>query len=139
MDAHTLDLLEFDKVRGLLAEYATTSLGADLARRVEPSRDVDNVRTNLGLVSEMVEALMANHAPPFGGVHDIRLLVRRAAIGTMLTADQLLQVADTLTLHAARDTWKTGFDFQRYHFDGFSNSRLGGDYRSNGDRGGTHH
>src|SRR5437764_602480 len=101
MDAHTLDLLEFDKVRSLLAEYAATSLGAELARRVEPSRDVGKVRTDLALVSEMVEALMANQAPPFGGVHDIRLLVRRAAIGTMLTAEQLLQVADTLTATGA--------------------------------------
>src|SRR4051794_32038781 len=101
MDAHTLDLLEFDKVRGLLAEYAATSLGADLARRVEPSRDVNRVRSAIALVSEMVEALLANQAPPFGGVHDIRLLVRRAAIGTMLTAEQLLQVADTLTATGA--------------------------------------
>ncbi|HEX3152842.1 MAG TPA: DNA strand exchange inhibitor protein [Gemmataceae bacterium] len=97
MDAHTLNLLEFDKVRALLAEYAATSLGADLARQIEPSRDVDKVRLGLTLVSEMVEALMAGQAPPFGGIHDIRLLVRRAAIGTMLTAEQLLQVADTLT------------------------------------------
>jgi DNA mismatch repair protein MutS2 len=101
MDAHTLDLLEFDKVRGLLAEYAATSLGAELARRVEPSRDITKIRTDLGLVSEMVEALFANQAPPFGGVHDIRLLVRRAAIGTMLTAEQLLEVADTLTATGA--------------------------------------
>src|SRR5262245_59409901 len=101
MDAHTLDLLEFDKVRGLLAEYAATSLGAELARQVEPSRDVNKVRTDLALVAEMVEALMANQSPPFGGVHDIRLIVRRAAIGTMLTAEQLLQVADTLTATGA--------------------------------------
>src|SRR3954469_2372469 len=101
MDAHTLDLLEFDKVRALLAEYAATSLGADLARQVEPSRDVNKVRVGLILVSEMVEALMANQTPPFGGVHDIRLLVRRAAIGTMLTAEQLLQVSDTLTATGA--------------------------------------
>ncbi|HKB03173.1 MAG TPA: DNA strand exchange inhibitor protein [Gemmataceae bacterium] len=101
MDAHTLDLLEFDKVRGLLAEYAATSLGAELARRLEPSRDVAKVRGDLALVSEMVEALMANQAPPFGGVHDIRLLVRRAAIGTMLTTEQLLEVADTLTATGA--------------------------------------
>ena len=101
MDAHTLDLLEFDKVRGLVAEYAATSLGAELARRVEPSRDAAKVRGDLALVSEMVEALMANQSPPFGGVHDIRLLVRRAAIGTMLTAEQLLQVADTLTATGA--------------------------------------
>jgi len=101
MDPHTLDLLEFDKVRNLLAEYAATSLGAELARRVEPSRDVNKVRGDLALVSEMVEATMANQTPPFGGVHDIRLLVRRAAIGTMLTAEQLLQVADTLTATGA--------------------------------------
>jgi DNA mismatch repair protein MutS2 len=101
LDAHTLDLLEFDKVRDLLAEYAATSLGAELARRVEPSRDVNNVRAGLALVSEMVEALLANQSPPFGGVHDIRLLVRRAAIGTMLTAEHLLQVADTLTATGA--------------------------------------
>jgi len=44
-------------------------------------------------------------------------------------AQNLYQVSDTVTLHAGRSTWKAGFDFQRYHFDGFSNSRLGGDFR----------
>jgi DNA mismatch repair protein MutS2 len=68
---------------------------------VEPSRDVNTVRAEIALVSEMVEALMANLAPPFGGVHDIRIVVRRAAIGTMLTAEQLLQVADTLAATGA--------------------------------------
>jgi DNA mismatch repair protein MutS2 len=101
MDAHTLDLLEFDKVRNLLAEYAATSLGAELARQVAPSQNVNEIRAAIALVSEMVEALLANQAPPFGGVHDIRLLIRRAAIGTMLTAEQLLQVADTLTASGA--------------------------------------
>src|SRR5215207_403899 len=55
----------------------------------------------------MVEALMANQAPPFGGVHDVRLIVRRAAIGTMLTAEQLLQVADTLTATGAFYRYRT--------------------------------
>ena len=41
----------------------------------------------------------------------------------------LYQVSDTLTLNKGRQTIKTGFDYQRYHFDGFSNSRLGGTYR----------
>ena len=96
MDAHTLNLLEFDKVRAILAEYASTSLGAELARQIEPSKEIGRVRVSLAMVTEMVEALLANQSPPFGGVHDIRLLVRRAAIGTMLTAEQLLQVSDTL-------------------------------------------
>ena len=41
----------------------------------------------------------------------------------------LYQVSDTLTLNKGRQMFKAGFDYQRYHFDGFSNSRLGGTYR----------
>jgi hypothetical protein len=41
----------------------------------------------------------------------------------------LYQLSDTLTLNRGRQTVKAGFDYQRYHFDGYSNSRLGGNYR----------
>ncbi len=96
MDAHTLGLLEFDKVRDLLAGYGASSLGKELARGLEPMTDVDRVRADLALVTEMTEALGEGQAPPFGGLHDVRLLARRAAIGSMLAAEQLLEVADTL-------------------------------------------
>src|SRR5688572_28382853 len=94
MDAHTLELLEFGKVREILAGYAACSLGKELARGLEPSTDAERTRADLALVSEMTDALGQGQAPPFGGLHDIRLLVRRAAIGAMLTADQLMEVAD---------------------------------------------
>src|SRR6516164_5736299 len=97
MDQHTFELLEFGKVRELLAGYAACSLGKELARQVEPSTDAEKIRHELALVSEMAEALGQGQAPPFGGLHDIRLLVRRAAIGAALTPEQLLEVADTLT------------------------------------------
>src|SRR5271170_5755078 len=97
MDAHTLDLLEFGKVRELLAGYAACSLGKELARRLEPSVDADAIRAELALTSEMVDALGQNQAPPFGGLHDVRLIVRRAAIGAQLTVEQLLDVAGTLS------------------------------------------
>jgi DNA mismatch repair protein MutS2 len=96
MDAHTLELLEFDKVRELLAAYGASSLGKELARRVEPGTDAEKIRAELALVSEMVDALGVGQAPPFGGLHDVRLIVRRAAIGAQLTVEQLLEVADTL-------------------------------------------
>ena len=97
MDAHTLELLEFAKVRELLAAYASSSLGKDLATQLEPSTDTESIRLNLALVTEMAEAIGEGRTPPFGGLHDVRLLVRRAAIGSMLAAEQLLEVADTLT------------------------------------------
>ncbi len=97
MDAHTLELLEFGKVRELVAAHAACSLGKELARQLEPSTDADHVRAEIALVTEMTDALGLGQSPPFGGLHDVRLLVRRAAIGSMLTAEQLLEVADTLT------------------------------------------
>ncbi len=96
MDAHTLALLEFDKVRELLAGHAASSLGKELARGLEPMTDAERIGSELALVTEMTEALGEGQAPPFGGLHDVRLLARRAAIGSMLTAEQLLEVADTL-------------------------------------------
>jgi len=41
----------------------------------------------------------------------------------------LFQYSDTLTLSSSRHTAKMGVDFQRYHFDGFSYSRFGGEFR----------
>jgi DNA mismatch repair protein MutS2 len=96
MDAHTLELLEFGKVRELLAGYAACSLGKELAHQAEPSTDADKIRADLALVSEMVAALGEGQFPPFGGLHDVRLLARRAAIGAMLPAEQLLEMAETL-------------------------------------------
>ena len=101
MDSHTLDLLGFDKVRELLATYAASSLGRELARQTEPSTDIDVVRHELGLTTEMVTALGLNQAPPFSGLHDVRLVARRAAIGTMLTAEQLLEVGESLNCTGA--------------------------------------
>jgi len=110
MDAHTLDLLEFPKIRDLVAGYAACSLGKDLARQAEPGTDPDKIRGELALVTEMVEALALGQAPPLGGLHDVRLTTRRAAIGAMLTADQLLEIADTLTATGNIYRYRTRLD-----------------------------
>jgi hypothetical protein len=44
-------------------------------------------------------------------------------------SQDLYQVSDTFTLNTGKNTWKAGFDVQRYHFDGFSESRRGGSFR----------
>jgi DNA mismatch repair protein MutS2 len=110
MDSHTLELLEFDKLRERLAGYAACSLGKELARAIEPLSDAKRIREELALVSEMVEALGQGHAPPFGGLHDIRLTVRRAQIGAMLSAEQLLEIAETLTCTGAMYRYRMRLD-----------------------------
>src|SRR6185295_8255470 len=92
MDAHTLDLLEFHKIRELVGAYAFCSLGKDLALQAEASTNAESIRAELALVSEMVDVIGRGQSPPFAGLRDVRLLARRAAIGSMLTAEQLLDV-----------------------------------------------
>src|SRR5205085_12425705 len=95
--------------------YGACSLGKELARRVEPGTDVEKIRAELALVTEMADALGVGQAPPFGGLHDMRLVVRRAAIGAQLSAEQLLEVADTLncTGNVYRYRMRLGDDCQR--------------------------
>src|SRR5471030_2591450 len=77
MDAHTLELLEFHKIRELVGSYAFCSLGKDLALQAEPSTNAESIRAELGLVSEMVDVLGQGQTPPFTGLRDVRMLARR--------------------------------------------------------------
>ncbi len=101
MDTHTLELLEFDKVRALVAARAGCSLGRTAAHRIEPGVDLGEIRHRQALVTEMVEVLATGLRPSFGGVLDIGPLVRRAQTGSVLEAGELAETA--LTLRAIRD------------------------------------
>ncbi len=115
MDTHTLGLLEFDKVRALVASRAACSLGKEKARRMEPSRDVGEVRERQALTTEMADALSAGLSPPFGGLHDIRPQVRRAQVGAALDPEELAEAVETLRAVGNLDQWlgRVGDEFPR--------------------------
>ena len=132
MDTHTLELLEFDKVRALVAAQAACSLGKEAALGMEPSLDAGEVRDRQAFTTEMADALGSGLFPPFGGLHDIRGLVRRAQIGGMLDPEDLAGVVDSLKAIANLATWldKVGDEFPRLgglrrdvgQFEGVSNA-----------------
>jgi DNA mismatch repair protein MutS2 len=115
MDHHTLELLEFDKIRALVAHRAACSLGKRAAMDLEPTTDRALAHERLALTTEMVEAIGAGLTPPFGGLHDIRPHVRRAQIGAMLEADDLAETVETLRALGALDQWlaRIGDQFPR--------------------------
>ena len=92
MDRKTLGLLEFGKIRELVAGYASSTLGKDLARALAPRTDIAQTREELAQTSEMVEALDTQLIPPLQGLRDVRTWVRRAGLGVLLEADPLLEI-----------------------------------------------
>jgi DNA mismatch repair protein MutS2 len=115
MDTHTLDLLEYQKIRMLVASRAACSLGKEAALRLEPLFDQADIRHRLALGTEMVEAIRSGLSPSLGGLHDIRPQVRRARTGAMLEPEELAQMAETLRAIEFLDRWliRVGQQFPR--------------------------
>ena len=105
MDEHTLEILEFDRVREAVAGYAACSLGKEAARALDPSGDPAEVRDRQAIGGEMAEALSAGVSPPLGGVHDVRPQVRRAKTGATLLAEELAEVLEVLQAIGRIDVW----------------------------------
>ncbi len=115
MDTHTLELLEFDKIRALVAARAACSLGKEAARLMEPSKDFGEVRERQALTTEMTEALTSGLTPPFGGLHDVRPQIRRARVDATLTAEELAESVESLRAIGNLDRWlgRIGDEFPR--------------------------
>jgi DNA mismatch repair protein MutS2 len=115
MDSHTLELLEFKKIRTLLAARAACSLGKAAATGIEPGVEPGEIHARQSLTTEMVEALGSSLKPPFGGLHDIRHLARRASKESVLEAEELAETVETLRAIGNLDAWlvRVGEQFPR--------------------------
>jgi DNA mismatch repair protein MutS2 len=97
MIAESYRILEFDKVRELLAEQALTAFGRERTRELAPLAGEAEVLATLAAVSEMRGLVEKYGRPPLGGLHDLRaMLGKLRAEGTWLLPEKLLQILETL-------------------------------------------
>lgn len=96
MEGRTLRVLEYDKIRTMLAERAACSLGSDAAAALEPSLDLAWITERQYETSEACEIIMNVSAFPLGGIHDIRQYISAAERESLLQPKELLDVAGTL-------------------------------------------
>jgi len=90
-------ILEFDKVRELLASQVLSPFGRERVLRLAPLASEAEVVASLAAVSEMRGLLEKHGRPPLGALHDLRdLLGKLRAEGTWLLPEKLLQVLETL-------------------------------------------
>ena len=93
-----LQTLEFDKVLARLEALCTFSLGRELARRLQPSADYQEVLRRQRETSEARRLLSLRPGLSLASARDVRELARQAAKGHVLQPSELLEVADTLQL-----------------------------------------
>jgi DNA mismatch repair protein MutS2 len=96
MDPRTFRVLEFDKIRQRLARFTSFSVGEERARALEPVEDARLVREWQAETREAVRLLGEKTDVHLGGVHDLRPLVEQAVRGSVLVAQDLLDVRGTL-------------------------------------------
>lgn len=97
MDAHSLECLDFERVRELLAGCASTELGRARAATLKPANRADLVQRWLRQVDELRDFASQHDLPPMGGVSDIREIVNRCAPPLRVGVEDLASVGRTLT------------------------------------------
>lgn len=78
MEERTLRVLEFNKIKEKLKEYAITHGGKNLIDNLIPYDTVFEVKNKLKESNEALDLLITKGNPPFEGLFDVREGVERA-------------------------------------------------------------
>ncbi|WP_312128245.1 endonuclease MutS2 [Lysinibacillus capsici] len=91
-----LKTLEYDKVRQQVASYCTSSIGKSAIEELVPQTNFDKVVQLLEEMDEGLSILRVKGNVPMGGIFDVRPSARRAQIGGMLAAVELMEISSTI-------------------------------------------
>jgi DNA mismatch repair protein MutS2 len=115
VDRKSLEMLEFPRIREILAGYTSFSASRELAAALTPSTDFTAISQRLGQTAEARQLIALDRGFSIGSVTDIREKVKLAALEGILDPLSLLEVQQTLTaLHELRRYLKSvAADFPR--------------------------
>ena len=95
MEKESYKVLDYEKIREMIAARAGSSLGKERARSLQPSTDYAEVEEQLEQTAEAVR-IHAVTSPPFGGIRDLRPLLKKIHMGAVLTLEELVDIRSTL-------------------------------------------
>jgi len=102
VDSRALEILEFNVIKGIVAEFAISDLGREMIREQEVSTSSEAIRSQYELVGEMMDAISWRQTLPMDNLYEVRpSLGAIRPSGTYLDPPDLLRV-DKLLKAAAR-------------------------------------
>ncbi|WP_252502686.1 endonuclease MutS2 [Sporosarcina sp. Marseille-Q4943] len=96
MENRVLKTLEFDKIRDVVATYCTSSAGRSYMEKLVPVSNFQEVVRLLEETDEGLAILRVRGNVPMGGISDVRPHAKRAQIGGVLSAYELMETANTI-------------------------------------------
>ena len=96
MQERNLRVLEFGKIRDMLAAHAVTDPGRVACLSLEPSGDFETVRALQAQTEEADTVLAYSGGNPMAYFKDVREYLKLASVGATLSAKALLDVAEAL-------------------------------------------
>lgn len=91
-----ISILEYDKIRELLAECAPTQGAKIRALSLEPDTVIDRIRAEMAKTSAAQKLIGTKGMPSFYGVFDISSSLEKAEKGGCMTTRELLDIASLL-------------------------------------------
>ncbi len=96
MENRVLKTLEFDKIRDIVATHCTSFAGRSYIENLVPVSEYTEVVRLLEETDEGLSILRVRGNVPMGGISDIRPHAKRAQMGGMLSAYELMEIANTI-------------------------------------------
>lgn len=96
IQAETLDLLEWPRLCRHLATFTSTNIGTTAAQRLPIPTDREQSQALLAQTVEATQLDAAGHSLNFGGIRDIGIALEKAQVQSILSGEELLDIATTL-------------------------------------------
>lgn len=94
--AKALKTLEYPKIIEQLKAYTTSSVGKSMIEQLTPSTSLEEVQKWTDETDEALSILRVKGNVPLGGLFDVRPHAKRAQIGGVLSAMELMEIASTI-------------------------------------------
>lgn len=96
MDNKDLELLEFPRIREIIAGYCSFSISRDMAMSLSPSTDIEEINKRLAESAEASRLMEEDGSVSAGGVEDIRDYAIAASRGQILDPKTLREICTSL-------------------------------------------
>ena len=91
-----IDVFELEEIKRRISNFALTSVGKEEVMKEEVCFEYLPIFRSLARSKDMLDLVIRYGGLPFGGVSDIRMAIKKARMGSMLTPYEIVKVADNL-------------------------------------------